>query len=303
MKRTIFQTITVIFFTLVLATSCSKNGNKADAYGTFETDETTISAEASGKLLTFTIEEGEQLKMGQVVGVIDSIQLYLKLKQLYSQVDAVKSKIPNISAQADVQVEQLNVFSIEYDRIKKMFADGSATQKQVDDIEGRINLAKKQKDAIDIQKTSILAEIPALNAQIEQIKDQLRRSKIINPTDGKVLVTYVNQYESVMQGKALYKVANMEFMYLRAYVSGNQLHSFQPGSKVKVYIDNESGNLIESEGTITWVSAEAEFTPKIIQTREERVKLVYPIKVKVKNDGSFRIGMPAEVRLISNSEK
>lgn len=297
--RLIILALATITLTASLS-SCNRNGDKADAYGTFETDETTISAEATGKLLNFNIDEGEQVKTGQIVGVIDSIQLYLKCKQLNSQIEAIKARIPNINAQSEVQAEQLNVLNIEYNRIKKMFADGSATQKQIDDIEGRISLAKKQKDAIDIQKTSTFAEIPALTAQVEQIKDQLRRCKIVNPADGKVLVTYVNQFESVIQGKALYKMANMDFMYLRAYISGNQLHSFQPGSNVKVFIDNESGQLIESEGTITWVSSEAEFTPKIIQTREERVKLVYPIKVKVKNDGSFRIGMPAEVRLISN---
>lgn len=301
MKRTIYQLLSVLFFVLIVATSCTKNGDKADAYGTFETDEITISAESSGKLLNFTIEEGDLLKKGQEVGSIDSIQLYLKVKQLTSQIEAIKAKIPNINAQADVQTEQLNILSIEYDRVKKMFTDGAATQKQIDDIEGRVSLAKKQKDAIDIQKTSVFAEIPALNAQIEQIKDQLRRCKIVNPTDGKVLITYVNQFESVVQGKTLYKLADMDYMYLRAYISGAQLHSFQTGNKVKVYIDSENDKLIEMEGTITWVSSEAEFTPKIIQTREERVKLVYPIKVKVKNDGSIRIGMPAEVRLISNS--
>jgi len=280
--------------------SCNRSGNKADAYGTFETDEVTISAEASGKLTNFNIDEGDQLKAGQLVGTIDSVQLILKLKQLESQIEAVKAKIPNISAQSDVQTEQLNVLNIEYDRIKKMFTDGAATQKQMDDIEGRISLAKKQKEAIDVQKSSVYAEIPALNAQVDQIKDQIHRCKVVNPADGKVLVTYVNQFESVIQGKALYKMANMDYMYLRAYIAGNQLHSFQPGSKVKVYIDKEDGTMIELEGTITWVSSEAEFTPKIIQTREERVKLVYPIKVKVKNDGNLRIGMPAEVRLMSN---
>ena len=283
-------------------TSCNRNGNKADAYGTFETDEITISAEASGKLLSFSIDEGMQVAKGQEVGVIDSIQLYLKLKQLNNQIDAINAKIPSINAQSDVQTEQLNVLSIEYDRIKKMFADGASTQKQIDDIQGKINLAKRQKDAVDVQKTSVFAEIPVLNAQVEQVKDQLRRCKVVNPADGKVLVTYVNQFESVVQGKALYKLANMDYMYLRAYVSGSQLHSFQLGSKVNVYIDKEDGKLIESEGIITWVSSEAEFTPKIIQTREERVKLVYPIKVKVKNDGSYKIGMPAEVRLMGNVE-
>lgn len=277
--------------------SCNRNGDKADAYGTFETDEITISSEATGKLLSFGIDEGQILKKGQEVGVIDSVQLYLKLKQLSSQVEAVRARIPNINAQSDVQVEQLNVLQIEYDRIKKMFADGAATQKQIDDIEGRLGLARKQKDAIDVQRASVMAEIPVINAQIEQVKDQLHRCRVINPTDGKVLVTYVNQFENVMQGKSLYKLANMDYMYLRAYISGNQLHSFQPGNNVKVYIDSENDKLIELDGVITWVSSEAEFTPKIIQTKEERVKMVYPIKVKVKNDGSIRIGMPAEVRL------
>lgn len=289
-----------IAFVGLLLTSCNRNGNSADAYGTFETDEITISAEATGKLLNFNIDEGELVKKGQEVGIIDSIQLFLKLKQLSNQIEAIKSKIPNINAQSEVQAEQLTVLGIEYDRIKKMFADGAATQKQIDDIEGRISLAKKQKEAIDVQKTSVFAEIPALNAQVDQVKDQLRRCKIINPLEGKVLVKYVNQYETAVQGKALYKLANMDFMYLRAYISGTQLHSFQPGSKVKVFIDGDKANLIEMEGTITWVSSEAEFTPKIIQTREERVKLVYPIKIKVRNDGSIRIGMPAEVRLVNN---
>jgi len=296
----IFNLAIVLVAGSLILISCNRNGNKADAYGTFETDEVTISAEVSGKLTNFSIDEGDQVKAGQLVGTIDSVQLILKLKQLESQIEAVKSKIPNISAQSDVQTEQLNVLNIEYERLKKMFTDGAATQKQMDDIEGRISLAKKQKEAIDVQKSSVYAEIPALNAQVDQIKDQIHRCKIVNPADGKVLVTYVNHFESVVQGKALYKMANMEYMYLRAYVAGNQLHSFQPGSKVKVYIDKEDGNLIELEGTITWVSSEAEFTPKIIQTREERVKLVYPIKVKVKNDGNLRIGMPAEVRLINN---
>lgn len=294
----------LILFALAIVglvfTSCNRNGNKADAYGTFETDEITISAEASGKLLRFNIDEGVEVKKGQEVGVIDSIQLYLKLKQLINQIEAVKSKIPSITAQSDVQTEQLSVLNVEYERVKKMFADGAATQKQIDDIEGRINLAKKQKYAVDVQKTSVFAEIPVLNSQLEQVKDQLSRCKIINPINGRVLVTYVNQFESVVQGKSLYKLANLDYMYLRAYVSGDQLHNFQSGSKVKVYIDKEGNDLIELEGVITWVSSEAEFTPKIIQTREERVKLVYPVKIKVKNDGSLKIGMPGEVRLISN---
>ncbi len=286
----------------VLNISCNRNGDKADAYGTFETDEITVSSEVSGKILSLKIDEGDKVTKNQLVIEIDTVQLYLKLNQLKRQADAINSRIPNINAQVDVQLEQIKILQIESDRIKKMFADGAATQKQIDDIDGRMKLAIKQKDAIETQKISVYAEIEALKTQIEQVKDQLNRSKIFNPVDGVVLACFVNENEVVMQGKALYKVADVSIMYLRAYISGSQLSDFGIGKTVKVSADGDNGKMLDTDGIITWISSEAEFTPKIIQTREERVKLVYPIKIKVKNDGWIRIGMPGEVRLLNKNQ-
>lgn len=295
--------ITLISATIALSislSSCTRNADRADAYGTFEVDEITVSSEASGKLIKFSIDEGNTVKEGQIVGIVDTIQLTLKINQLNTQVNAIATKIPNINAQAEVQHEQIRVLEIEQERIKSLIKDGAATKKQLDDIDGRVSLAKKQLDAIEVQKISVSAEIESLKAQIAPIQDQLNRCKVVNPINGTVLVRYTNQYEIVNQGKSLYKVADLEYMYLRAYVSGDMLNKFQIGKKVKVNIDDENGSLIEVEGVITWVSSEAEFTPKIIQTKEERVKLVYAVKIKVKNDGKFKIGMPGEVNLIEN---
>ena len=295
--------VSFVFATITLGStisSCSSNGDKADAYGTFEADEVTVSAEASGKLVKYIIDEGIAVKEGQQVGVIDTVQLSLKIDQLNAQIKSVSTKVPNINAQAEVQREQVRVLEVEQVRIKSMIADGAATQKQLDDIDGRVSLAKKQLDAIEVQKISVSAEVESLKTQIASVQDQLNRCRIINPIDGTVLVSYSNQYEIVNQGKSLYKVADLEYMYLRAYVSGDMLSKFQIGKKVKVSIDGENRSLIDTEGIITWVASEAEFTPKIIQTKEERVKLVYAVKIKVKNNGQFKIGMPGEVNLIEN---
>jgi len=301
MKINLISLITFATTLSISLSSCNSNGDKADAYGTFEVDEITVSSEASGKLIKFVIDEGNYVKEGDVVGIVDTVQLTLKIKQLNAQINAIATKIPNIIAQADVQREQIRILEIEQERVKLLAKDEAATQKQLDDIDGRVSLAKKQLDAIEIQKISVSAEIESLKSQIAPIQDQIMRCKIINPLNGTVIVRYANQSEIVNQGKSLYKVADLEYMYLRAYVSGSQLNRFNPGGKVKVYIDGDNGQLIENEGTITWISSESEFTPKIIQTKEERVKLVYAVKIKVKNDGRYKIGMPGEVRLITSN--
>jgi len=299
MSRNCFSAIYALV--LALATiSCNRNGNLADAYGNFEAEETTIASEATGKLVVFNVEEGDKLLAGQLVGVVDSIQLHLRRKQLLAQISAVNTKIPNLNAQLAVQDEQLRVLGIEYDRLKKLFDDGAATQRQMDDIEGRIGIARKQKEAIEVQRMSVAAEVESIRTQVEQVDDQLKRCRVVNPLGGSVLVKYVQANEMVTQGRALYKLANLDYMFLRAYIDGTQLHAFPIGKIVKVIVDGESGQPLESEGTVTWVSSEAEFTPKIIQTREERVKLVYAMKGKVKNNGWYRIGMPGEVRIINN---
>lgn len=299
MKINVITLVVVIFTLNISLSSCNRKGDKADAYGTFEVDEVTVSSEASGKLISYNVEEGCQLNKNQVVGMVDTIQLELRIRQLITQINAIATKIPNIQAQEDVQREQIRILEIEQERVKSLIKDGAATQKQLDDIDGRVSLAKKQFEAIKVQRFSVNAEVESIKAQIATVQDQIVRCKIVNPIDGTVLVKYCNQSELVNQGKSIYKIANLDYIFLRAYVSGTQLNRFKLGEKVKVYIDSENDQLIESEGIVTWVSSEAEFTPKIIQTKEERVKLVYAVKIKVKNDGKYKIGMPGEVRLIN----
>ncbi|HPE18255.1 MAG TPA: HlyD family efflux transporter periplasmic adaptor subunit [Tenuifilaceae bacterium] len=289
-----------MFFISALAVaivSCNGNGEKADAYGNFETDEVTVSSEATGRLLNFSVDEGESLKEGVIVGLVDTSQIVLKRKQVAAQINAAASRLPNIVAQADVQREQIRILEVDHERFKNMLADGAATQKQLDDVEGRISLANKQIDAIETQRKSVVAEIDVLKTQLVQIDDQLQRCRVVNPVAGTVLVRFAQQGEIVAMGKPLYKIANMDFLYLKVFVTGDQLSSFAIGEKMNVFVDGENGELLEKEGTVSWVSSSAEFTPKIIQTRDERVKMVYAVKVKVKNDGDLKIGMPGEVLL------
>lgn len=289
-----------MFFISALAVaivSCNGNGEKADAYGNFETDEVTVSSEATGRLLNFSVDEGESLKEGVIVGLVDTSQIVLKRKQVAAQINAAASRLPNIVAQADVQREQIRILEVDHERFKNMLADGAATQKQLDDVEGRISLANKQIDAIETQRKSVVAEIDVLKTQLVQIDDQLQRCRVVNPVAGTVLVRFAQQGEIVAMGKPLYKIANMDFLYLKVFITGDQLSSFAIGEKMNVFVDGENGELLEKEGTVSWVSSSAEFTPKIIQTRDERVKMVYAVKVKVKNDGDLKIGMPGEVLL------
>jgi HlyD family secretion protein len=296
MKLHTFIVIAAISLALI---SCNGNGEKADAYGNFETDEITVSAEMAGRILNLKVEEGDEIPEGQIVGLIDTTQIALKRVQLEAQINAAASRLPNISAQADVQREQIRILKVDLERFTKMMADGAATQKQLDDVSGRISIAEKQIDAIETQRKSVVAEMEVLKTQLSQINDQLKRCKIENPVRGTVLVRFAQQGEVTAPGKPIYKISNIDFLYLKVFVTGNQLSNFAIGEKVKVFIDSENNELVEKEGIVSWVSSSAEFTPKIIQTRDERVKMVYAVKIKVKNDGSLKIGMPGEVRINS----
>jgi len=286
----------IIFIELlaIMLVACNGNGPKADAYGNFETDEIMVSAEATGKILWLSVVEGETIDSGIVVGLIDTSQIALRRKQLSAQVKAVSSRLPSISAQAEVQHEQIRVLEVDRNRLSNMLVDGAATQKQLDDVDGRISLARKQIEAIETQRISISAEIDVLKTQLAQVEDQLSKCKIVNPTAGTILARFAQQGEVAPMGKPLYKLADMNYLYLKVFVTGEQLHRFALGKKVKILIDGTNEQMIEKEGVVSWVSSNAEFTPKIIQTREERVKMVYAVKVRVKNDGMLKIGMPGE---------
>jgi HlyD family secretion protein len=275
--------------------SCNKKGKVSDAYGNFEAEEVIIAAESQGKLVEFYINEGDKLRAGQVVGYIDSVQLYLKFQQLLAQKKAVKAKIENIRAQKEVQEQVLNNLKNDENRIMALFNEGAATKKQLDDITGQIEVTKKQIESINTQFILVNSEIETTDIQIIQARDQLNRCKIINPVDGTVLAKYVERHELINIGKNLYKIANLNSLVLKAYISGYQLASVKTGQQVDVLIDKNKSELLKLRGTISWISETAEFTPKIIQTKEERVNLVYAIKVLVSNDGTLKIGMPGEV--------
>ena len=294
--------IVTLFLAVVLVIpACKKNEQKPDASGTFEANEVIVSSEATGKLLRFTVEEGDTLAQGTEVGAIDNVQLVLRKKQLQSQISAVLSKQPDAASQLAAIQEQLAVARHEQQRFGDLATKGAATSKQVDDINGQIHVLEKQyeslKQSLSITTTGIKAETLPLLAQIEQLNDQISKCSIVNPINGTVLTTYAEQSEVTAQGKALYKIADLSSLNLRAYISGIQLPQIKLGQKVRVYVDDGAEKLRELFGVITWVSNKAEFTPKTIQTKEERANLVYALKVSVKNDGTLKIGMYGEIKL------
>ncbi len=292
----------LIFIVLAMA-ACTSNNDLSDAYGNFEATEITVSAEANGKILIMNAEEGTLLKKGEICGNIDSTDLTLKKLQFHNQILALESKNGNLNAQLDIYRQQLENITIDKARISNMFKDGSATQKQLDDIESNIKLINKQELAVKSQFTGLNSESAALRNQLSQIDENLKRCNILNPIDGIVLAKYAEAGELTAYGKPLYKIADMANMILRVYISGAQLSNVKPGDKVKVLIDKDEKEKREMEGLVSWISNEAEFTPKIIQTRKERVNMVYAVKILVKNDGYLKIGMPGEVVFENKSQQ
>jgi HlyD family secretion protein len=299
MKK-ILKTKTLMFVLLSLSLIACGNGNgKFDATGTFESEEVIVSSEAMGKLVNFDVEEGGVLKRDQIVGVVDTVQLHLKKKQLEASIKAVLSKQPDIDTQLATIQEQINTATTEKKRAENLVKSNAATTKQLDDINAQLDLLNKQysatKSNLTITKQGLQSETFPLQAQIEQIQDQIDKSIIKNPTDGAVLSRYAKQNEVTANGKALYKIADLSTMTLRAYVNGDQLGNIKLGQKVKVFVDKGNREQKEMNGEIYWVSSKAEFTPKTIQTKDERANLVYAVKIKVKNDGYLKIGMYGDV--------
>jgi len=284
----------------ILFVACNNGEDAFDASGTFEAEEVIISSEVTGAIQQLDADEGQNVEAGQAVGWIDSTQLYLKKKQLQAQIKAVLSKRPHIATQLASFQEQLNATQREQQRVLNLFKAEAATQKQLDDINAQVDLIKRQIEAhrssLDITSQGLISETLPLSIQVEQLEDQLQKSRIINPIPGTVLAKYAEAHELVTPGKPLYKVADISQLDLRAYVTGTQLPVLKLNQKVKVLVDDGKNGYKEYEGTLTWISSKAEFTPKTIQTKEERADLVYATKVRVKNDGSIKIGMYGEVK-------
>lgn len=286
---------------LLLLPACSGNNKGFDATGTFESDEVIVSAEANGKLLQFKAEEGKSFSKDEVVGLVDTVQLYLKKKQLIANIKALLSKQPEIAIQLATIQEQIESAKRDQKRIQNLVSANAASQKQLDDINSQLELLNKQyaatKSSLAITSNGLQSETLPLLAQIEQIDDQINKSIIRNPINGIVLTKYAEPMELTANGKALYKIANLDELNLKAYISGGQLPQIKIGQQVRVFVDKDANEYKEMQGEITWISSKAEFTPKTIQTKDERANLVYAIKVKVKNDGYLKIGMYGEIKL------
>jgi len=285
----------IIGLSIVFSTfSCVNLNEKADGYGNFEATEVIISAESNGKIMAFDIEEGSVLEQGAYLGYIDTLQLSYNKYAIEVSKALISSKSKSVLSQIDVLKAKLNTLEINKSRFKNLLKDKAATQKQLDDIQGEIDVTQQQISSIKIQNTTVLDEIESIEIQQKKVEDQVQKSKIINPVSGTVLTKYAEPNEVATFGKPLYKIANLQSMQLRVYVSENQLAGIKIGQKVTVKVD-DGASMKEYKGTINWIASEAEFTPKIIQTKEERVALVYAIKISVPNDGGLKIGMPAEM--------
>ena len=274
--------------------SCNTSNEKADGYGNFEATEITVSSEATGKIEFLQVQEGTILEAQTQVGLIDTVQLYLTKQQLIASKSTVSSKSANVLSQKSVLAEQLKTVQIEKNRIRDMYAENAATKRQVDEIDGKVKVIEAQIQGIGTQNAPIINDLKSIDVQMQKINDQIKKSKIINPIKGTVLTKYTEPGEITTYGKPLYKIADLSEMSLRVFVSGTQLTQLKIGQEVSVKIDG-AAEMNSYKGTISWIASQAEFTPKIIQTKEERVNLVYAVKVKVKNDGSLKIGMPAEM--------
>ncbi|MEN8229102.1 MAG: HlyD family efflux transporter periplasmic adaptor subunit [Bacteroidota bacterium] len=280
-----------IFITLL---GCNNHEEQADAYGNFEAVEVIVSSEAQGRIVAFAPREGETLQHGNVIVVVDSTQLHLKKQQLQSGTASLRSRISTLDAQVQASKVQMENMEREKKRIDNLLEGGAATPKQQDDIKGQIALLEAQIVAMESQKTSVYAERNTLNIQIQQVDDQIWKCTVRSPMDGIILAKYKEEGEIVGPGQSLCKMANMDKLILRAYVSGEQLSEIKRGQSVKVRFDLP-GDIEETTGVVSWISPQAEFTPKIIQTKEERINLVYALKVEVPNDGRLKIGMPGEL--------
>ena len=293
MKTTIAFLTAAMFFSM----ACNRNDDLADAYGNFEVDETVISAQAAGEIMAFDIKEGEKYESGQLVGYIDTTELYLLKPELEANIKATASKRQNISTQIGVLKSQMANLVREQKRVENLINSGAATTKQLDDINGQIDVVKQQIRNAKSQYAAIDAQILAIEAKLRQLNEKIRKSHIVNPVHGVVLAKLAEPHEFTAPGKPLYKIANIDEMNLRVFVAGSQLSGIKLGDTYTVKIDGPGGNMVEYPGKVIWIADEAEFTPKTIQTKEERVDLVYAVKLRVKNDGRIKIGMPGELWL------
>lgn len=290
-----FFSLLLFLLQAIVITGCNRE-KKSDGYGNFEATEIIVSAEASGRLLSFSAVEGEEIKDGNMAGVIDTTQLHLQIEQVKAQIQSLQARQETIRSQMDVLGQQKTNAAREVQRFEKLVQADAVPRKQRDDVLDQYRVIEKEILATASQQESIDADILSLNVRIRELDDRIDKSIVRNPVKGTVLVTYVEPGEIVSYGQPLYSIANLDSMFLRVYLDGTQLPHISLRQPVTVLFDNDSRTNQSKEGRIAWISSKAEFTPKIIQTKQDRVTLVYAVKISVPNaDGSLKIGMPGEV--------
>ncbi|MCI6477607.1 MAG: HlyD family efflux transporter periplasmic adaptor subunit [Bacteroidales bacterium] len=283
--------------------ACGRKERQYDATGVFEATETTVYAEQTGALLTFNVEEGDTVGQNREVGLIDTTQLWLKMKQAEAMKSVYQSQKPEQEKQIAVTRQQLAKAKQDQQRYKELVADGAAPAKMLDDANSQVEVLQRQLDAqlssLRVNTNALDKQMDATDVQAEQLRDQIRKCHILVPAKGTVIEKYVERGEFVSAGKPLFKMADTENMFIRAYVTSAQLENIKTGQKATVFADYGNGGKKEYEGRVTWISSRSEFTPKTILTDDERADLVYAVKVAIKGDGYVKMGMYGEVLFAS----
>ena len=295
------RTRILILISALMLTGCKTKTEVADAYGNFEATEVIVSAETNGRILQFDPKEGSVLEKGSELALIDTILLNLQKREIDASINSVKTKIGTINAQNDIIIQQIENIKVNVARTEKMMKDDAATQKQLDDLTGQVAVLEKQIAANNSQKTSVAAELSVNYSKIATINEQLRRSSVRSPLSGTLIEKYSEAGEVTAAGKPMAKIADLSIMKLKVYVSGTQVGKIKIGQQCNVRIDDGNKGYRSFTGKISYVSEKAEFTPKIIQTKDERVILVYAVNIDVLNDGTLKSGMPGEVIFSENN--
>jgi len=290
------KTKALLIIIAALLAGCKNNTDKPDAFGNFETTEVIISAETNGRILQLAPAEGTSITTGAKIALVDTTIFHLQKTEIDAGMRSIRTRISSVNAQNEILNQQIANLNVNIERIRKMLLDDAATQKQLDDLTGQVAVLQKQIAANNIQKESVAAELNVSESKKMTLNEQVRRSTVLSPLNGTVIEKYAETGEITAAGKPLVKIADLSVMKLKVYVSGAQLGSLKIGQQCVVRIDNGKKGYTSFPGTISYISDKAEFTPKIIQTKEERVILVYAVNIEVKNDGSLKAGMPGEAK-------
>ena len=288
------RTYSIVMIAALSLWSCKNDADQADAYGNFESTDVVISSETSGRILLFDPEEGTSIGIGSVIAIIDTTLLHLQEAEINAAMRSIRTRISSIEAQNNILHQQIENLKVNISRTERMLKDGAATQKQLDDLQGQESVLDKQILANDTQKASVMAELALYESKKATLREQINRSTVKSPLKATIIQKYAEAGEITTAGKPLAKLADLSVMKLKVYVSGAQIGMIKLGQQCTIRIDNGEKGYSSLKGTISFVSEKAEFTPKIIQTKDERVTLVYAVRIDVVNDGSLKAGMPGE---------